>query len=465
MVLALFAAIAGCGQTEYLCISDVECGAGQCTAAGYCGFEDDSCPSGLRYGEQASAELAKTCVPETDDPDPTTGGPPMPTGDDDTAEGSGGTVAADDGTTGASTTGGDDPGDSDTGVVYDCETWWDPAFSYRRGLVVHAPANGRAVEDFPAMVFLDRVVRSSPITAAEIRVLTEDCELVPHELEPGLDGSPGVVWFRAPSVGPDPISMWLYYGIAGGARGSSDVPDAPDPAAVWDDTFVGVWHFDDFDDSTMHEHALQASGAALFADGPLAQASVFDGVDDRWSADPTADLADLPQGGMTISAWIRPESEFNEQRLVEKKTGSSLSGFGFALRRTMPGLELEVERGLSAEPARWRTVNTALEVGQWAHVAMSLSDADPGSPNVYVGGVPANVSILVPGQGMPLSDVNVGVSIAGSAYDPGVFFDGRLDELRISSEVRTADWLRAEYLSMTGGLVTVGAQETAPTGL
>lgn len=456
--LALFAATLACGHAEYLCISDVECGEGQCTAAGYCGFLDDTCASGLRYGDQADAALAGTCVPAGEGSGQTTGGP---VGDTSTDGGSGETVAVDDGTTEGGSTADDDDDSSSSGVTHDCQTWWDPAYVSRRALVVQAPANGETIEGFPAMVSLAQVGLAAPTgdDLLDVRVLTEDCEPVPHEIEPDLDDSPGAIWFRAPSVGPEPTAMWLYYG-------NSSALDASDPAGVWDERFVGVWHFAEVADSTANGHTLDPGRIALFADGPIAQASVFDGVDDRWSLDPMPTLTDLPEAGMTVSAWIRSESEMGlvEQRILDKKTSASLSGFRLSVRQSMRSLELEAERGHDADPARWRSLGAPLQTGEWAHIAMTLDDADPGPPELYVGGLPQAVSTLMPGIGMPLSDVNVPMSVGGSAYDGTVFFDGRIDELRISSQVRSPDWLRAEYLSMTGGLVTVGEAESSPGG-
>jgi len=457
--LALVAGAGACGQAEYLCISDVECGEGQCTAAGYCGFVDDTCPSGLRYGDQADAELAGTCVPERDDDGTTTGGPsPQTSGETSGETGGAETVAVDDGpTTGEGTTGEGSTG-SETGAVYDCDTWWDPAFGFRRAVVVHAPANGSPVEGFAAMVSLEPLADAmARADLADVRVLTDDCEPLPHEIEATQDESAGAVWFRAPSVGPDPVTLWLYYGNA-------SAPDASDRAAVWSEGFVGVWHFADVSDSTAEGHGLDPGPVALFADGPIAQASVFDGVDDRWSRPPSPALTDLPDSGMTISAWVRPESKggFAVQHILDKTTSASLSGFRFSVRQSMGQLELEVERGQDVDSRRARTVGAPLMAGEWVHVAMTLDDADPSSPRVYVGGLPQFVEILADGVGMPLSDVNVPMSVGGSAYNNNVFFDGRLDELRISSQVRSADWVRAEYLSMTGGLVSLGAEETAP---
>jgi hypothetical protein len=49
-----------CDEGGRECRSDGEVGV--CTEAGYCGFVDDECRSGLRYGDEAPGELAGLCV-------------------------------------------------------------------------------------------------------------------------------------------------------------------------------------------------------------------------------------------------------------------------------------------------------------------------------------------------------------------------------------------------------------------
>jgi hypothetical protein len=68
--LAFVGAVLGVGCSHagvFHCESNGEChdGAreGVCTDAGYCAFDDESCASGLAYGELAEAGLAGACVP------------------------------------------------------------------------------------------------------------------------------------------------------------------------------------------------------------------------------------------------------------------------------------------------------------------------------------------------------------------------------------------------------------------
>ena len=69
--------------------------------------------------------------------------------------------------------------------------------------------------------------------------------------------------------------------------------------------------------------------------------------------------------------------------------------------------------------------------------------------NLYIDGTQAT-------QGT-LTDV---ITSNASALNIGQFYDGILDEIRISDTARTADWIKASYWSDSDALVTYGSQES-----
>jgi hypothetical protein len=58
-------ALPGCGDRAFVCLDSSECGNGTCEANGYCGFPDDGCPSGQRFGAHAPSSIANDCVDPT----------------------------------------------------------------------------------------------------------------------------------------------------------------------------------------------------------------------------------------------------------------------------------------------------------------------------------------------------------------------------------------------------------------
>ncbi|MEM6990867.1 MAG: hypothetical protein AAF721_10230 [Myxococcota bacterium] len=85
-VLAVGAMATSCKPDAFGCDDDGDCAEdGVCQWSNYCAFTDDTCPSGLRYGEHAG-EFSSLCVIAMPGQSPTTGGaggtePSDPTGD------------------------------------------------------------------------------------------------------------------------------------------------------------------------------------------------------------------------------------------------------------------------------------------------------------------------------------------------------------------------------------------------
>ena len=125
---------AGCGTEHFSCTDASECrdGArfGTCQPNGACSFDDESCPSGQRYGRYSSAELADQCVPPADAGDGSTSGVSEPdststSAPDATTATTATTATSLTSTSGSSTTddegsGSEDSGDSDGGQIPAC---------------------------------------------------------------------------------------------------------------------------------------------------------------------------------------------------------------------------------------------------------------------------------------------------------------------------------------------------------
>jgi hypothetical protein len=71
-LVGTLAAAVACGfGSAFVCEDDAECNdggeLGVCHASGHCSFPDDTCPSGQRYGEHGTGDLAGDCVAPGDD--------------------------------------------------------------------------------------------------------------------------------------------------------------------------------------------------------------------------------------------------------------------------------------------------------------------------------------------------------------------------------------------------------------
>lgn len=338
----------------------------------------------------------------------------------------------------------------------------DGGYEYRRSLSLHrsevgAPgSNTRALLHFPVLVHVvDPSFQRHPAGRVKdaaardvvFRGLDEEtcrgpspCTL-PHELE-HYDGASGelIVWVRVPAVrtaaaGADTV-LAIDYGLEGPAPGS------PEPAAVWDAHYQAVWHLQDVSsdggytirDSTSHRRHAEARGgipATAQARGVIAGSLGFDGVDDR------ADSVDFgsDQDGLTLEAWIFKTGP-KDARVLSKSdtvfTGPSYT-WSLGVANDLPRVRLTTAT---------QTVSldgTRIRPSTWIHLATTydgatlriFQDGELTAEQPLTGRIPRSAHPVV------IANNDVGLSDR--------HWDGRLDEVRVSSIARSPDWLRTQH--------------------
>ncbi|MGH7253902.1 MAG: DUF2341 domain-containing protein, partial [Nitrospiraceae bacterium] len=164
---------------------------------------------------------------------------------------------------------------------------------------------------------------------------------------------------------------------------------------------------------------------------------------------------------LTLEAWFyNPGSSTIERALV----GKTLSG--------TDGWHLNIEAGsnnririyddIDNNDKRWH--NTTMSIG-WHHAAGTVQTTPTARENtLYVDGV---LGTCCGGQSTDYWNSFTANLYIGIRGDPTVFttaasrmyFNNKIDEVRVSSVARSADWIKAQYLSMTDAFITYGSQE------
>ncbi len=152
----------------------------------------------------------------------------------------------------------------------------------------------------------------------------------------------------------------------------------------------------------------------------------LDGVDDCARIDPSADL--LPTGPFTLELWVRPGPSSSPRSVIVAKT--ELSAYGLFLDDAGRG---QTSFFLHAAGRGYAGASTPrLAPGVWTHVAATW---DQKLLRLFVAGQPA-ASVVHPGDLTP-NDLPLFVGAdPDPAGAPGSFFQGDVDELRMSAGVR-----------------------------
>lgn len=470
LAVSMASASWGCGANAFACGDDSQCAGsgvgGLCEASGFCSFPDEGCDSGRRYGDHAEGAFAGACVDlgETS----SSSGPSSATATatatitttvtttlDSTA-----VTLTSEATTAPSTeptmtvtaesqdTSATD-GSSTTGSTSDCGVeWWDCDFSRRLRLSLGPDVPGVAAA-MPLLVSLTPGRWDSSTAqpqGQDLRFVDADGALVPHEIE--SVGPTTLVWIRWPGV--DATAVTVYWG-------NPDAPDGQAPASVWQDGHEAVWHMADGTDS-LGFHLLGSYGAEV-VDGRFAQASRFDGTS-YMQGEPGDTMAALFAGPATIEAWVYLDS-FGSQgrgRVVDNANDPVPTvGWSLQVRDSSPVNAIQLELGHDQTEQGWSAADV-VDVGQWYYLAVVHLD---GEVTLYVDGA-AQESTTWPGVGEIALDTDTPVTIGRVSGTNAGWFDGVIDEVRLSSAARDGDWIATQWASADDAVLAYGTAEAQP---
>jgi glucose/arabinose dehydrogenase/PKD repeat protein len=324
--------------------------------------------------------------------------------------------------------------------------WFDPAWTKRRRLVFDNSGQSGDLVDFPVLVRLDpgRIDYGSVNPdGSDLRFADAFGNPLAYDIEEWVPGGESIVWVRVPLItgGSASDSIFMYYGNPGAAS-------AEDPTSVWID-YAAVWHQDPAlaDASGNGNHGANVGSTDIA--GHLGRARFFDGAS-------RIDVADHPSlrlvGTATLEAWVRIEDpdQAGAPRVMSKKTPwNGADGYNMEYK---PGENNATTVGGGGDYIRADGVD--LDTG-WHYLATT---ANGGSGSVYVDGVDLTTDST-------LGPIVAGTTpfAIGSAADGGATFYGTLDEVRVSPVERSADWIAAQYLSMSDAFLSVTAEELPQT--
>ncbi|MGE3772686.1 MAG: DUF2341 domain-containing protein [Gammaproteobacteria bacterium] len=250
------------------------------------------------------------------------------------------------------------------------------------------------------------------------------------------------VWVRLPTLTPgrEDGKLYLYFGNGAAVKGD-------EAGASYDVATAAVFHFDETQglpvDSTAYATPVTAGEALPNPASLIGQGVTLPGTQALTMADNGA-LAMTAAQGWSFSTWLRVATATPEaQYLLDRQADGhrlSLRVNGTQLVAAYDGVEV--------------ASSTPLVAAQWAHVALVVEGT---ALTLYVDGAPVGSAAVT------LADMQGPLTVGGTVDGSGLLA-ADLDELKISSVARSADWVRAEWTlqgERNDAVITYGGDEQA----
>lgn len=307
-------------------------------------------------------------------------------------------------------------------VSLSSHAWWNDEWTGRKKITLTNPAG--EVADAPVLIRLHTGnfdFFSVNDNGSDLRLIAGDdkTELKFHFEKWDVGNELALIWVNVPKLLPQ-TEIFLYFG-------NENATSAANPKATYDAASV-IYHFAEpagnpQDSGVNGLHAVQSSAqrvAASFSNGGAG----FNGSQSVTLPAVTA------SSGFSFAVWIKPASP---DGVIVQSEG---------LRVSLEGGMVKVQSGASNLVS-----STALSLGKWHHLGLTISDA----LRVYVDGKAAGEA---PGAALPAGGIILGAG-----------FQGEMDEVQVSGAARNAAWIAVQAAQgQDGKLVTLGEDEVGEGG-
>jgi hypothetical protein len=341
-------------------------------------------------------------------------------------------------------------------------SWWDDDWTERSTLTIDNSGQTENLTNFPVLVTLD----SGNIDYAKTQNAGQDLRFVDSddsteldfEIEEWNESGTSYVWVEVPQIDGSSSTdfIYMYYGNTGAS-------DGQDAAGTWNANYVGVWHLNEdpsggapqIDDSSGSNDGTM-NGSMTTSDqvaGQIGGSLDFDGSNDWFNLGDDSSLHMTESTSVTFSAWINTRDSSVSQNILryddlDNSDGDATMPRNLYLFRILDSSKLQMTYGDDGPSLSSISSTATLSNDTWYHV-VAVRDVGADTESFYIDG----------SLDKSETDTSTGTwETTGQYAMLGKYatfpFDGQIDEVRFSDSARSADWIKAQYLSMTDALIT-----------
>ena len=334
--------------------------------------------------------------------------------------------------------------------------WWNTNWQYRKSITINHTMVSANLTNFPMLVSItdSNLAAYAQSNGNDIAFTDYAGNKLNHEIE-FYNSATGtlVAWVNVPALSSvSDTVLYMYYG-------NPSAVNQQNVSGTWDSNYVMVQHLNQatgsFIDSTGYSNnCVPYGGVSENVTGKIDGAAGFNGL---------SSYATIPFGlspPYTIECWANPATLNQNNAIISFQQtdtgGSGVSGVSMGIYAASN----QIIVGNAAYTYGLSGVSNYLTAGTWAYWCDAVTAAN-------------NIAFYLNGTGRTLSNINNWYSnagnyrVIGARYSSGYsrFWNGSIDEVRISNIVRSAAWLSTEYNNQQSpsSFYTVGPEETMTT--
>ncbi|GAB5525869.1 MAG: hypothetical protein Roseis2KO_37410 [Roseivirga sp.] len=336
-------------------------------------------------------------------------------------------------------------------------------YNFRKKITINSSevCGSSLISDFPVLISLTDADLATTANSGgvensngyDIAFTTSDGNtLLDHEIEFYTETTGNyIAWVRIPSLDPlNDTEIFINYG-------NDEIIADPSVSTVWDASFAAIYHFPEnssFADATSNNNDGTNNGSTDAA-GQIGRGRSFDGTDDQITAANSSSL-DITGNQITLEAWVNaPIPNTDDSPFIQKATAINQEQYMLGVDGGASSNNINTR--VTTGSGLFRDDTGTLPNSTWTHIVFVYDGTLGSNPRktLYVNGA----SVATDDADGNLSSTTADLSIGKRA--DARYFEGDLDELRISSAVRSADWICTEYnnQSSPGTFYTLGTEE------
>jgi RHS repeat-associated protein len=344
-------------------------------------------------------------------------------------------------------------------------TWYNTAWGYRKAITIASSqvSGSSNLTNFPVLISVidSNLALSAQSSGNDILFTASDgITKLNHEIETYVSSNGKLnAWVSVPSVSPTTNTViYMYYG-------NSSASNQQSPTQAWDSNFIGVWHLPNgttlgANDSTANANNGTISGAGAVT-GEIGGGGSFNGTSNDISVGNGSSLQFT--GPITMSAWVnvaafQTPNTNNWAYIIGKGYDGTHEGYYLRLNaQNSSVIQLNAGSfGAANYSVLWPI--SGWSTNTWHQV---VGTYDGTNWNVYLDGV------LKASNTQAAGAVSSGLGVYLGAQDispSGIqrFWNGDLDEVRLSNIARSPAWITTEYnnQSSPSTFFSVGSQQS-----